>query len=168
MARKTFTERGGIATLDEIARNAGLGIGTLYRHFPTRDALVEEIYRDAIAQLVAAAHEYAAARPPAEALRAWMLLFVDYLAAKRLLAEPLKAIAGGTTALFASTAAQLDAAVTMLATAAVADGSIRLTVQPLDLLRAVASVAQTDDNLANARAMVDVLMAGVRRESARA
>jgi len=94
-AKTVFAERGRAASLDEIARAAGVGIGTLYRRFPTRDALVEAVYRNESDQLFAAAARLARTRPPVEALRAWLLLFVDHLAVKRGMSEALGSIAGG-------------------------------------------------------------------------
>ena len=82
-------------SLEEIARRAGVGIGTLYRHFPTRDAVVEAVYRREVQQLAEAAPRLAASMPPEKALRAWMLLFVDYIAAKRVIAPALTALAAG-------------------------------------------------------------------------
>jgi len=74
VARPVFTRHGAEATLDDIARQAGIGSGTLYRHFPTRDALIEAVYRSEVEKLTAAGQRFAATMPPLEALRAWMLL----------------------------------------------------------------------------------------------
>ena len=85
-AKAAFAEVGPEASLDEIARRARVGIGTLYRHFPTRDAIVEAVYRREVQQLADAAPRLIESLPPAEALRAWMRLFIDYIAAKRVIA----------------------------------------------------------------------------------
>src|ERR1700753_2916460 len=79
LAKKAFTRSGAQITLDELAREAGIGPGTLYRHFPTRDALLEAVYRSEVEKLAAAEKEFSANRPPVEALRGWMKLFVDYI-----------------------------------------------------------------------------------------
>ena len=79
--------RPGAGTLEQIARDAGVGIGTLYRHFPTREALVEAVYRKELADLCASAAELLAAQPPERALRAWMDRFADYVTAKREMAD---------------------------------------------------------------------------------
>jgi AcrR family transcriptional regulator len=79
-AKEAFTRSGASTSLDDIAKQAGVGAGTLYRHFPTRDALLEAVYRTEVEKLAAAARDFAEAMPPLEALRAWMLLFVDYIA----------------------------------------------------------------------------------------
>src|SRR4029077_8649104 len=76
-AKAAFAEKGSGASLDEIARIAGVGAGTLYRHFPTRDALVTAVYRNETEQLVVAATRLAETHPPVMALREWLLLFVD-------------------------------------------------------------------------------------------
>src|ERR1700750_3295087 len=77
VAKKAFTRSGVDISLDEVAKQAGIGPGTLYRHFPTRDALLEAVYRTEVEKLGAAEREFAESMPPVEALRAWMLLFVD-------------------------------------------------------------------------------------------
>src|SRR5436305_2274253 len=82
-AAAAFTEHGPEASLEEVARRAGVGIGTLYRHFPTREALVEAAYRRGFETLCDQADQFAQALPPADALEAWMQAFVDYAATKR-------------------------------------------------------------------------------------
>src|ERR1700723_3298490 len=89
VAKEAFTRSGANVSLDDVAKQAGVGPGTLYRHFPTRDALLEAVYRTEVEKLAAAEQELAAALPPIEALRAWMLLFVDYIAAKQIIAPAL-------------------------------------------------------------------------------
>ena len=84
IAKEAFTRSGANASLDDIAKEAGVGAGTLYRHFPTRDALIEAVYRTEVEKLAAAERRFAAAMSPIEALRAWMLLFVDYIATKQI------------------------------------------------------------------------------------
>src|SRR5262245_45914822 len=79
-ARQTFAAAGANASLEDIARRAGVGIGTLYRHFPTRDALLADVYRLVLTQLADAAPRLLETQPPIEALRNWMRLFVDYIA----------------------------------------------------------------------------------------
>jgi hypothetical protein len=80
------------ASLDDIAKEAGVGPGTLYRHFPTREELLEAVYRTEMEKLAAAEQKFAEELPPIEALRAWLLLFVDYIAAKQLIAPALNAL----------------------------------------------------------------------------
>src|ERR1039458_1210739 len=80
VAKEAFTRYGADASLDDIAKQAGVGAGTLYRHFPTRDALIEAVYRSEVEKLAAAGRKFAETMPPIDALRSWMLLFVDHLA----------------------------------------------------------------------------------------
>src|ERR1700687_3705787 len=107
-ALAAFAEHGADdASLDEIARRAGVGIGTLYRHFPTRDAIVEAVYRREVEQLANAANRPTGPWRPGEALHAWMRLFVDYIATKRVVAPALKAMVGGASELYASSTARI-------------------------------------------------------------
>jgi AcrR family transcriptional regulator len=164
-AKAVFAGKGSGASLDEIARAADVGIGTLYRHFPTRDALIEAVYRNETAQLAAAATRLSETHPPVAALREWLLLFVEYMATKRGMSEALNSIVGGTSELYAATGVQAKQAVGMLVDRAVASGDIRLDMDPLDLLRALAGVANLsahpDWEQAAAR-LVDILIAGIR------
>src|SRR4030088_928562 len=84
VAKDAFTRSGANASLDDIAKDAGVGPGTLYRHFPTRAALIEAVYRTEVEKLAAAERKFTEAVPPIEALRAWLLLFVDYIATKQI------------------------------------------------------------------------------------
>lgn len=78
IAKEVFTRGGAAASLDDIARQARIGPGTLYRHFPSRDTLIEAVYPSEVEKLAGAERRFAAAMPPLEALRAWMLLFIDH------------------------------------------------------------------------------------------
>jgi AcrR family transcriptional regulator len=164
-AKAAFAEKGSGASLDEIARTAGVGAGTLYRHFPTRDALIEAVYRNETEQLVAAATRLAETHPPITALREWLLLFVDYMATKHGMYEALNSIVGGTSDLYSASTAQMKQAIAGLIDRAVASGEIRLNLDPLDLLRALAGVANISsgpDGKQAAKGMVDILIAGIR------
>src|ERR1700679_81072 len=99
VAKDAFTRDGAAASLDDIARQAGIGPGTLYRHFPTRDALIEAVYRTEVEKLAAAAQRFAATMPPLEAFRAWMLLFIDHVSQKTLIIPVLDSVAGGSSRL---------------------------------------------------------------------
>jgi AcrR family transcriptional regulator len=164
-AKAAFAAKGPGASLDEIARIAGVGAGTLYRHFPTRDVLVKAVYRNETEQLVLAATRLAETYSPVMALREWLLLFVDYIATKHGIYEVLNSIVGGTSDLYSASTAQVKQAMAKLVDRAVASGDIRLDLDPLDLLRALAGVANIssgpDGNQA-AKRMVDILIAGVR------
>jgi AcrR family transcriptional regulator len=166
-AKAAFAEKGPGASLDEIARTAGVGAGTLYRHFPTRDALIEAVYRNENEQIVAAADRLAETHAPTEALREWLLLFVDYMATKQGMYEALNSLAGGTSDLYSASTARLKQAIARLIDRAVASGDIRLDIDPLDLLRALAGVASVSagpDGKQAAKRMVDILVAGVRNK----
>ena len=167
VAKGAFTRDGPDVSLDDIAKAAGVGVGTLYRHFPTRDALIEAVYRAEVEALSQAAERLSAERPPVEALRGWMRLFVDYIATKHLIAPALKTIVGDPSRLFASTGEQMRAAIGDLVARAVAAGDIRPDLEPFDLLRAlvgVANVAASPDWEASAKRLVDILIAGSRPE----
>jgi AcrR family transcriptional regulator len=164
-AKAAFAEKGPGASLDEIARTAGVGAGTLYRHFPTRDALIEAVYRNENEQIVAAADRLAETHAPTEALREWLLLFVDYMATKQGMYEALNSLAGGPSELYSASTARLKQAIARLIDRAVASGDIRMDIDPLDLLRALAGVASVSagpDGKQAAKRMVDILVAGVR------
>ncbi len=163
-AKSVFAEKGSSASLEEIARAAEVGIGTLYRHFPTRDALIEAVYRNESEQLVAAATRLADRHPPVKALREWLLLFVDYMETKHGMSEVLNSLVGGTSDLYATSGTQVKKTIAMLVDNAVANGDIRLTVEPLDLLRAlagVATIASGPNGTRAAKRLVDILLAGI-------
>jgi Bacterial regulatory proteins, tetR family len=94
VAKEAFTRDGAAASLDDIARRSNIGSGTLYRHFPTRDALIEAVYRSEVEKLAAAEQRFATTMPPLEALRAWMLLFIDHVSEKRLIIPAMDTVAG--------------------------------------------------------------------------
>src|ERR1700751_52606 len=99
VAKQAFARHGADASLDDIAKQAAVGPGTLYRHFPTREALIEAVYHTEVVKLAAAQRELSATLPPIEALRAWMMLFVDYIATKQIIAPALKSVVGGPSRL---------------------------------------------------------------------
>ena len=164
-AKEAFTRSGADVSLDEIAKQAGVGPGTLYRHFPTRDALLEAVYRTEVEKLAAVEREFSATMPPVEALRAWMLLFVDYVAAKQIIAPALNTLVGGHSKVFEATSHMVKGAINALAKRAVASGDIRADLDPLDLLRALAGVANIGSGSGwrqSARRLVEILIAGSR------
>src|SRR5271170_4135519 len=164
-AKEAFTRSGANASLDDIAKEAGVGAGTLYRHFPSREALIEAVYRTEVGKLAAAERNFAEAMPPVEALRAWMLLFVDYIAAKQIIAPALNTIVGGPSKLFEATGAQIKGAIHALVERAIESGDIRPDLDPLDLLRAligVSNVASGPDWVQSAKRLVEILIIGSR------
>jgi AcrR family transcriptional regulator len=163
VAKNAFNRSGASSSLDEIARQAGVGAGTLYRHFPTRDDLLEAVYRAEVEKLAAAQRKLAQAMAPVEALRAWMLLFVDYIATKQIIAPALNTLIGGPSKVFAESGAQIKGAIQALVERAISSGDIRPDLDPLDLLRAlvgVSNVASAPDWPQSARRLVDILILG--------
>ncbi|MCP1242310.1 TetR/AcrR family transcriptional regulator [Acetobacter lambici] len=151
--------------LDEIARRAGVGIGTLYRHFSNRDALIEAVYRDELDKLARAATDLARTCPPVEALRAWMKLFVDYIATKQVIVPALNSLIGGTGALYADSRTVLKSAIDQLVARAVQNGEIKPDIEPQDLLCALAGVSTYATGPgweSGAKRLVDILIAGSR------
>ena len=165
VAKQAFTRFGASASLDDIAKEAGVGAGTLYRHFPTRDALIEAVYRTEVEKLAAAERKFAASMPPIEALRAWMLLFIDYIATKHIIAPALNAYVGGPSKLYEVSRSQIQEAIDSLVKRAIKSGDIRKDLDPFDLLRAligVSNVASTPDWQQSAKRLVDILITGSR------
>jgi AcrR family transcriptional regulator len=165
VAKVLFSEGGAGVGLEAIAKAAGVGIGTLYRHFPTREKLIEAVYRTETRNLAEAATLLAESLPPVEALRAWLRLFVDHIATKQVMSPVLASLVGGTSELYAESGALIKAAIGSLVDRAVASGAIRLDIEPLDLLRALAGVAGISSVPGweeGAKRLVDILIAGVR------
>ncbi|MBV9508263.1 MAG: TetR/AcrR family transcriptional regulator [Acidobacteriia bacterium] len=165
VAKDAFTEFGAETSLDDIAKRAGVGAGTLYRHFPSREALIEAVYRTEVEKLAAAERSFAETMTPIQALRAWMILFVDYIAAKKIIAPVLNTLLGGASKVFESTHEKIWKAIRSLVKRAIKSGDIRKDLDPLDLLRAligVSNVASTPDWQQSARRLVDILITGSR------
>ncbi len=162
-AKEAFTRSGANASLDDIAKQTGVGPGTLYRHFPTRDALLEAVYQAEVDKLAAAAADLAQTMPPLPALRAWMLLFVDYIATKKVIAPALAAPAGSGSPVVEASYARIHQAVGILVRRAVASGDLRADVDPADLVKALVGVAFASPSPgweASARRLVDILLLG--------
>jgi AcrR family transcriptional regulator len=165
VAKGAFTHSGANASLDDIAKEARVGAGTLYRHFPTRDALIEAVYRTEVEKLAAAQKKFAESMPPIEALRAWMLLFIDYIATKHIIAPALNTFVAGPSKLYEGSRAQIQGAIDALVKRAIKSGEIRKDLEPFDLLRAligVSNVGSTPEWQQSARRLVDILITGSR------
>ncbi len=165
VAKDAFARSGANTSLDDVARQAGVGAGTLYRHFPTRDALLEAVYHTEVGKLAAAERELSEKLPPVEALRAWMLLFVDYIAEKHIIAPALNTFVGGPSKLYESSRAQITGAIETLVKRAIKSGDVRKDLEPFDLLRAligVSNVASAPDWQQSAKRLVDILILGSR------
>ncbi len=162
-----FSDVGLNVSLEEIARRAGVGIGTLYRHFPSREAVVEAVYRREVEQLAEAVPRLLESSPAGEALHQWMHLFVDYIATKRLIAPSLAAVAGRTPTLYATSSELITRAISTLVKRAIESGDVRKDIDPTDLLRGMVGVSygNTDQGWeASARRLIDILMDGLRRK----
>ena len=165
VAKGAFTRFGAEASLDDIAKQAGVGAGTLYRHFPTRDSLVEAVYRSEVEKLAAAGRKFAETMPPIDALRAWMLLFVDHIAEKQIIAPALNSVVGGPSKLYEGTRGLVQGAIDALVKRAIKNGDMRKDLDPFDLLRAligVSHVASGPGWQQSARRLVDILITGSR------
>ena len=169
-AKKKFLEKGASASLEEIARTAGVGIGTLYRHFPTREALIDEIFRKKRDQLVEAAEQLAQELSPLEAVREWLLLFVDYLAKKEIMAEILNSLNNRRDRLCASSGEKLVDALATLLERAKGNGDIVQKVEPVDLLCAITGIASfvgKADWESSARRLVSITLSGLPHKAYR-
>jgi AcrR family transcriptional regulator len=165
VAKEAFTRSGANVAMDEIARLAEVGPGTLYRHFPTREALLEAMYGGEVERLAAAERNFAETMPPVEALRAWMLLFVDYFATKQIIGPALATMVGGPSKVYEASGALITNAIEGLVRRAIESGEIRADLEPLDLLRALVGVANVMPGPGwkeSARRLVDILIAGSR------
>ncbi|HTV14087.1 MAG TPA: TetR/AcrR family transcriptional regulator [Acidobacteriaceae bacterium] len=166
VAKQAFTRAGAEASLDDIAKQAGVGPGTLYRHFPTRGALIEAVYRSEVEKMAAAERTFSESLPPVESLRAWMLLFVDHIAAKQIIAPALNSVVGGASKLYESSRSQIIGAMDSLVKRAIRSGDLRRDLDASDLLRALIGVSHVTYGPSwqeSARRLVDILIAGSRR-----
>jgi AcrR family transcriptional regulator len=164
-AKEAFTRFGTNASLDDIAKQAGVGAGTLYRHFSTRDALIEAVYRSEVEKLAAAERKFTETMPPIVALRTWMLLFVDHIAAKQIIAPALNSVVGGPSKLYEGSRSLIHGAIDALVCRAIKSGDMRRDLEPFDLLRAligVSHVASGPGWQKSARRLVDILITGSR------
>jgi AcrR family transcriptional regulator len=144
-AATAFARDGAGASLEDIARQAGVGVGTLYRHFPNREVLMEAIFRRDVTELAEGAHTLLEQMPPDAALAEFMQRFVAYVANKKGLATHLKAVLSEDAELFAYTHAMMNAAIAELVEAAAEAGQIRADVAGTDVLRALSGVCLASD-----------------------
>jgi AcrR family transcriptional regulator len=165
VAKEIFTRDGASASLDDIARRSGIGNATLYRHFPTRDALIEAVYRSEVEKLAAAEQRFAASMPPLEALRAWMLLFVDHVAGKMLIIPAMNTVAGGSLRLMEGARGLIHTTFVTSVRRAIATGDLRSDTDPNDFVRALVGIFHTTAVPGwepSARRLVEILIAGSR------
>jgi AcrR family transcriptional regulator len=165
-AKAVFSAGGSEASLEAVARRAGVGIGTLYRHFPTREALYEAVYRREVEQLGELAEQLKTEAAPVEALRRWMRANVEFVATKKGMAAALALAAGPPPSeLAAFSYERLTKAIGALLDRAVAAGELRGDVSPEDLLRALVGMCLLHDQAgwqASVVRMLDVFIDGMR------
>ena len=164
-AVRVFAEEGLEAHLERIAKEAGVGSGTLYRNFPTREALIEAAYRNELSRLCDAAPELLAAMPPREALRAWTGRFIDYATAKLGMAEALRAVVDSGVNPYAHSRELIMTALTSLMDAARAAGTIRSDVSPAVMFAALTGVALASgkpEEREQAERLLDLTLDGLR------
>jgi AcrR family transcriptional regulator len=163
-ALEVFAGQGTDVSLNVIAKAAGVGIGTLYRHFPTREAILEAAYRNEVAQLCDI-EELLRDRPPDAALEDWMNRFVDYAVTKRGISGALRSLAASGSDIYDDTRRQILAAVTQLLKAGIAAGTIRPDADAEDVLRATGAIWLIPDEPGwadHARRVLTLLMDGLR------
>jgi len=165
VAVQAFSHDSADVTLDAIAKEAGVGIGTLYRHFPTREALIDAAYRSELARLCDSVDDLLRDLPPDQALRAWMDSFTDYMSTKRGMGDALRAVIASGGDPFSESRTRLIAAVTTLLQAGVAAGSLRSDVAPEDVLAGLSGTSlatASPERRDQAGRLLDLLMDGLR------
>jgi AcrR family transcriptional regulator len=164
-ARTVFSAGGPEASLEAVARTAGVGIGTLYRHFPTREALFEAVYRHEVQQLADLAERLKKEKSPIEALRQWMRSVVRFVATKKGMSTALALVIAKDSDLVSYSSDRLTGAIGLLLERAVAAGEIRSDVSPEDLLRAIVGMCYTHDQPGWQKTvlrLVDIFVDGLR------
>jgi AcrR family transcriptional regulator len=164
-AAQLYAERGVEASLEEVARRAGVGIGTLYRHFPHRDALNEAVYRREVELLCDGAENLQADHPADVALATWMRNFAGYVATKKGMAQALRSVLGEDNELFTHSRERIESSLGTLVDAAIASGAIRADADANDLLRAMSGICMTSDSPEwrdRAERLIDLLVDGLR------
>ena len=164
-AVQAFAEEGEDVALETIAARAGLGIGTLYRHFPSREALVAAAYRNEVDAVCLAAAELLESLPADQALCAWTERFADYVATKRSMGEALRSAAGSDSPLFAETREQIVGALQRLLEAGAAAGTLRADVNVRDVVRVICAVWYLPDGpdwRADVGRMLSLVIDGLR------
>lgn len=157
-AREAFSAHGPEASLDDIARGAGVGSGTLYRHFPTRLALLEAVYRDNVERLAAEGDRLRATEPAGDALVEWLRQFVGYITLKRGLATALTRGLGNTSDLFAQCHGMIAKSGGALLDDAKAVGAIRADADLMDILRLAGAIGNAGENSTEGPALSDRLL----------
>ena len=165
VAAAAFAEKGVETSLEDIARQAGVGIGTLYRHFPTREHLVEVVYRRELESLAAAATELAQKHAPDIAIEEWMRRFVGYIATKRGMANSLRILMTSNSSLFSEGSGLIRGALENLLKSAGDKGYIRRDIETTDLLHALSSIYSMPESpewRERSHRLIGLLMDGLR------
>jgi AcrR family transcriptional regulator len=168
-AKAVFSAGGPDASLEAVARRAGVGIGTLYRHFPTREALFEAVYRREVEQLSELAEQLKNDADPVEALRKWLRSNVEFVATKKGMMAALALAAYGSSELFTFSFDRLTKAVGALLQRAAAAGKIRADIGPEDVLRALVGMCYIHDQpgwQSTVLRLLDVFVDGLRVQPA--
>jgi len=164
-AKAVFSEGGTEAGLEAVARRAGVGIGTLYRHFPTREALYEAVYRREVEQLAELAQQLRATLPPVAGLRHWLQALVEFVATKKGMAAALALAAHKPPDLMADMTSRMVEAIGMLLGPAAEAGDVRRDIGPEDLLRTVVGLCYMQDGpgwQTQVMRLLDVFLDGLR------
>ena len=167
-AKAVFSAGGPDASLEAVGRRAGVGIGTLYRHFPTRESLFEAVYRREVQQLTELAEQLKSEPSPIDALRRWLRSNVEFVATKKGMLAALALTIHGSSELYAHAFGRLTAAVGALLDRAVAAGEIRADISPEDLLRALIGMCYIQDQpgwQTSVLRLLDVFIDGLRVHS---
>lgn len=164
IAREAFAREGADASLDDIAKKSGVGSATLYRHYPTRELLIEAVYQREVEELGATGAELLVSAPPLAALRTWMMTFVDHVIEKHIIASALNEAA------YADASVVVQGTMERLARRAIDNGDLRPDTVPLDLLRAMIGVLHIragPDWRESAKRLVDILLRGASEPNER-
>jgi AcrR family transcriptional regulator len=167
-ASRLFVERGPAVPYVEIAKEAGVGVGTIYRHFPSREALIEAAYRSELDAVCDAAPTLLDSLPPEQALRTWMDRFIEYMTTKIGMSEAIRAVVSAGGDPFASSRERLDAVLEILVEATTEAGCTRPGINVDDVLMTLSGIAMAasePDQKEQAGRMVDLLYEGLRNHS---
>lgn len=163
-ALDALTATSGVMSLEAVARAAGVGIGTLYRHFPTREALVEAVYATELAKVCDRAAPLAARGRCDLALREWLGVYADFVATKRGMAEAVRELVSSGAVSSAGTRERLASAVAVILEAGVRSGELRADVPAEDVVAAMAAAVLSGTDRAQVERLLDLLVAGVRSQ----
>lgn len=161
-ALDALSDTSGPVSLEAVARSAGVGIGTLYRHFPTREALVEAVYAAELANVCDRAEALASSGRADGALRAWLAAYADFVETKRGMAEAVRELVSSGAVTSAGTRERLASAVAVILHAGVCSGELRADVPAEDVVAAMAGTVLSSIDRAQVERLLDLIVAGVR------